>query len=279
MLRTFLYMTGIARLTGAALLFSLASPATGHAADLQPRTVAAFDRYVHAIEAQMSRRSEFLRIDTGSDRARSAAHDALARGELLVDAIDPSETGINRDVPDGLLHHWAGTLFVPGTTLDATLALLQDYDHHARIYAPAVRGSKLVARDGDRFRMHLRFTMTRIITVVVDTDNEAVFTRDARDRGQSRIHSTRIAQVENADMPGEHERPVGHDDGYLWRLNTYWRLLERDAGVYVECESISLTRDIPFGFGWLVRPFVTSLPKDSLEFTLGRTRQILMRER
>ena len=270
-------MTGIARLTGAALLFGLFSPATGHAADLQPQTAAAFDRYLHAIEAQMTARSEFLRIDTGSDRARRAAHDALARGELIIEVIGPSETGISRDVPDGLLHHWVGTVFVPGTTLDAALTLLQDYDQHARIYAPAVSGSRLLAHDGDRFRMHLRFTMTRIITVVVDTDNQAVFTRDARDRVHSRIRSTRIAQVENAGRPGEHERPVGHDDGYLWRLNTYWRLLERDGGVYIECESISLTRDIPFGFGWIVGPFVTSLPKDSLEFTLERTRQVLMR--
>ena len=270
-------MTAIARLTGAALVLALASPTTGHAADLQPRTIAAFDRYVHAIEAQMTRRPAFLRVDGGGARQRQAAHDALARGELIVDAIDRRDSGISRDVPDGLLHHWVGTVFIRGATLDATLALLQDYDDHARIYAPAVSGSKLLARDDDRFRMRLRFTMTRIITVVVDTDNQAVFTRDARDRVHSRIRSTRIAQVENAGRPGEHERPVGHDDGYLWRLNTYWRLLERDGGVYIECESISLTRDIPFGFGWIVGPFVTSLPKDSLEFTLERTRQVLMR--
>jgi hypothetical protein len=164
---------------------------------------------------------------------------------------------------------------VPGATIDSALALLQDYDHHARIYAPAVSGAKLLSRDGDRFRMHLRFTMTRVITVVVNTDNEALFTRDAPDRAHSRIHSTRVAQVENAGTPSERELPVGHDGGYLWRLNSYWRLLARDGGVYVECESISLTRDIPFGFGWIVKPFVTSLPKDSLAFTLQTTTRVL----
>ena len=48
-------------------------------------------------------------------------------------------------------------------------------------------------------------------------------------------------------------------------------------GVYVECESISLTRDIPFGLSWIVKPFVTSLPKDSLTFTLETTRKALMK--
>jgi hypothetical protein len=272
-------MTGIARLTGAALLLGLATSAPSHAADLQPRTVATFDRYVHTIETQMPRRPAFLRIDGAADEQRRAAHDALARGELVIDSIDRADTGISRDVPGGLLHHWTGTVFIPGATLDATLALLQDYDRHARIYAPAVSESTLLARDHDRFRMRLRFTMTRVITVVVNTDNEAAFTRVDRDRARSAIHSTRIAQVEHAGTPDERELPVGHDGGYLWRLNTYWRLLERDHGVYVECESISLTRDIPFGLGWIVTPFVTSLPRESLAFTLQTTRQTLMRAR
>jgi hypothetical protein len=45
--------------------------------------------------------------------------------------------------------------------------------------------------------------------------------------------------------------------------------------VYVQCESISLTRGIPFGVGWIVRPFVTSIPRETLEFTLETTRKAL----
>ena len=67
------------------------------------------------------------------------------------------------------------------------------------------------------------------------------------------------------------------DGGYLWRLNSYWRFLGRDGGTYVQCESVSLTRGIPLGFGWLIRPFVTSLPRESLEFTLDTTRLALTR--
>ena len=75
--------------------------------------------------------------------------------------------------------------------------------------------------------------------------------------------------------PHERERPVGRDGGYLWRLYTYWRFLERDGGTYVQCEAMSLTRGIPFALGWLIGPFVTSIPRESLAFTLETTRKTL----
>ena len=87
--------------------------------------------------------------------------------------------------------------------------------------------------------------------------------------------STRLAEVDDAGLPSEREKPIGHDGGYLWRLNMYWRFLERDGGTYVQCESVLLTRRIPSGLGWIVRPFVTSLPRESLEFTLETTRRAL----
>ena len=94
-------------------------------------------------------------------------------------------------------------------------------------------------------------------------------------RAQSRIYSTRIAEVEYPDTPREREKPVGRDGGYLWRLNSYWRFLQRDGGVSLQCESISLTRGIPLGLGWIVRPFVTSIPRETLAFTLDTTRKAL----
>ena len=88
--------------------------------------------------------------------------------------------------------------------------------------------------------------------------------------------STRIAQVENAGEPSEHELPRGQDGGYLWRLNSYWRYFGSGKGVYVQCEAISLTRDIPAGLGWLIGPMVESVPRESLEFTLQSTRAAVL---
>jgi hypothetical protein len=69
---------------------------------------------------------------------------------------------------------------------------------------------------------------------------------------------------------------VGNDSGYLWRMNTYWRYLERDGGTYIQCESVSLSRSIPAVIAWLIRPYVESVPRESVAFTLGTTRKTLM---
>lgn len=248
------------------------------AADLQPRTVAAFDRYVRAAEAEM-RPEPFLRIDGLPDTDRRARLAELNRGEVYIERLSARDAGKTIDVPGGMIHHWLGAVFVPGVHLGQALDLLQDYDHHADIYRPAIARSKLVSRTGDVFRVDLRFYMKKGITVVVDTENEARFTRIAPDRAQSRIYSLRVAEVEDAGTPQEHQLPPGHDGGYLWRLYTYWRFLERDGGTYVQCEAISLTRGIPPLLSWLIGPFVTSIPKESLAFTLDTTRKALASRR
>jgi hypothetical protein len=249
------------------------TPAAG--AELQPRTVAAFDRYVQTTETQQRAWSSFLWMDSQPAARARAFRQSLLRGGLLIERIATRDRGREIEIPDGLVHHWMGTVFVPGATLDQALTLLQDYDHHATIYSPAVAQSRLLSRDGDNFRMFLRFSMTKIITVVVNTEHDARFLREGPDRAVSRVATTRVAQVEDAGRPTERELPVGRDGGYLWRLNTYWRFLEQDGGTYVQCESVSLTRGIPFGFGWMIRPFVTSIPRESLEFTLNTTRRVL----
>jgi hypothetical protein len=243
------------------------------AAELQPRTVAAFDRYVRATESQL-RTEPFLWVDRLPASKRSEALALMRSAMLSIESRRTLEGDREIDVPDGIIHHWVGTAFIPGATLDQALATLQDYNRHERIYAPTIARSKLISKDGDRFRFFLRFRMTKVITVVINSEHDALFSRST-DRAEGWIHSTRIAEVENPDESGEREMPVGQDGGYLWRLNTYWRLLARDGGLYIQCESVSLTRGIPTGFGWIVGPFVTSIPKESLTFTLETTRRQL----
>jgi len=267
---------------GMALLVIVATGPRAHAAsaagaELQNRTAQAFDRYVRLTEARLSGAGPFLWIDGLPDARRRPALEAVRRKELSIERLETKDNGREIDVPGGMIHHWVGTAFVPSATIDDALALLQNYNAHQRIYAPTVAASKLQSRDGDRFKFFLRFVMKKVITVVVNSEHEGVFRRPAPDRAEGWIHSTRIAEVENAGEPTEREKPIGNDGGYLWRLNTYWRLLARDGGVFIHCESVSLSRGIPVGFGWLVGPFVTSIPRESLTFTLETTRQQLDR--
>jgi hypothetical protein len=260
--------------SGILAVLACLSEAPASAAELRPQTVAGFDRYVQAAEAEMNARRGFLWLDREPGDREARLVDVRA-GVLQIEHLDTLIGGHKIQVPDGLVHHWLGLVFIPGATLDPTLQLLQDYNRHAAIYSPAVSKSTLLARDGDLFRARLRFVMKKGITVVVDTENEARFRRLAPDRAKSRIYSLRVNEIEHPDTPDERILPVGKDGGYLWRLYTYWRFLERDGGTYVQCESISLTRGIPVGLRWLIGPFVTSIPRDSLTFTLEATRRAL----
>jgi hypothetical protein len=253
-----------------------ATPAAA-GAELQNRTIHAFDRYVRVTEARLNGSAPFLWIDSLPDAKRRAALDTVRGRQLAIERLETTDNGREIDVPGGMIHHWVGTAFVQGASIDGALALLQDYNAHQRIYAPTVAASKLQSREGDRFSFFLRFVMKKVITVVVNSEHRAVFRRPAADRAEGWIHSTRISEVENPGQPNEREKPVGNDGGYLWRLNTYWRLQARDGGLYIHCESISLSRGIPVGLGWVVGPFVTSIPRESLTFTLETTRRQLER--
>jgi hypothetical protein len=259
---------------GALLLTSCPS----HAVELKPETIAAFNHYVQLSEQRMRndlQSGSFLWTEGLPIQQGEKLHERLKSGEVVIQQLETLERGASISVPGGLIHHWMGIVFIPGVTLKQTLALLQDYDGHSRIYSPHVVRSKLIQHDGDDFRFSLRLRETKVVTVVLDTDYDVHYVRLDAKRAYSRSYSTRVAEVESAGQPGEHEKPAGNDSGFLWRLNSYWRFWERDGGVYVQLEAVSLTRDIPEGVGWLIRPFVISIPRESLEFTLERTRAAL----
>jgi hypothetical protein len=250
----------------------------GWAADLKPETNTAFDRYVQLTEQRMQNELEpgrFFWADGLPIQQRQDLYQRLKNGEVVTQKLETLDRGASIAVPGGLIHHWVGIVFIPGARLQQTLALLQAYDQHSRIYAPRVTRSKLIQHYADDFKVFLRLRDTKIVTVVLDTDYDVHYVRLDPARAYSQSYSTRVAEVEDAGQPDEHEKLVGHDSGYLWRLNSYWRFWERDGGVYVQLEAISLTRDIPDGLGWLVRPFITSIPRESLVFTLNRTREAL----
>jgi hypothetical protein len=249
------------------------------AADLKPETVAAFDHYVRVTDARVDAESRggggFLRLDQlpPSDRTRQVA--AVRNGGVHIERIESRDNGSTIPVPSGLVHHWLGVVFAPGATLQESVTLLQDYDRHDEIYAPAITDARLLSRRGDEFTFTMRFVVRSVLTAVLKTDQTARFFFPAPDRAHSRIVSTRIVEVADAGSAHESEKPEGHDRGYLWRMTSYWRFLERDGGMYVQCESISLSRGLPAGLGWIFGRAVRGVPRDTLVYTLAQTRKTL----
>jgi len=235
---------------------------------LKPRTLAAFETYIRDAEAAMGPGlrgdRSFLWTDLNSERANK-----VRKGEIVA-AFWSGEKPI--EVPNGLIHDWSGAAFLATAKVQAVLAMVQNYDNHKNIYKPEVMDSRLLHRDGNDFRIFLRLLKKKIITVVLDTDHDVHYQALDPARWFCRSYTTRIAEVEDAGT--EKEKVLEPDTGYgfLWRLYSYWRFMERDEGVYVECRAVSLTRDIPLGLAWIIEPIIRKLPKESLIHTLQATR-------
>jgi len=269
-------------LTVLVTLAAVTEAQSGGLFSLREATVQAFSSYVAKTETQNAetlRRGPFLWVDGLPDKDRTAAIARLKAGEVELRRLSASGAGRNIDVPSGMIHDWEGVIFIPGVKIDDVLKVLQDYDHHATYYAPDVAKARIESRSGNQFIVFLRFRRQKIVTVVLDTEHEVNYYRDSPLRGHSRSSAVRIAQVEDPDGPNEKEKAPGEDDGFLWRMETWWRMEERDGGVYVQNQVVTLTRDIPTGLAWLIEPFITKIPKETLEFTLQATRKAVLNSR
>jgi hypothetical protein len=271
---------------GIIVVFSVLSSSTGYAAQLdaplpsatlKPAAVEAFTRYVRLTDLrnqdELRQGADLLWIDRSQEPERAQAYAALQHGEVKLQRLETLAKGKTIECPDGMIHHWVGTAFIPGARLQDVLAVLKDYDRHAVYYAPDVERSRIEARDGDYFRVFLRFRQYHMVTITLNTEHEVQYSLDSEKQAHSRSSAVRIAQVENAGKQEEREKNPGQDNGFLWRMETWWRMQERDGGVYLQSEVASLSRNIPPVLGWLIAPFVKNVPKESLTFTLQATRK------
>ncbi|MFZ3217212.1 MAG: hypothetical protein WA192_14240 [Candidatus Acidiferrales bacterium] len=270
------------RALGILMAACLALGTAASAADLQPQTAQAYERYIQLTEAQvnseLAQSGPYLWVERLPPERRAAAEEQLRGGQIVIQRLETLDHGKTIPVPGGLIHHWIGTVFVPGATLAQTLSFMRDYNHKADYFQPDIVRSRILRQNGDDYFVLLRFYKRKVITTVIDTDQEVHYHTIDATHAYSRSRTTRVQEVENAGQSDEKLEPEGHDRGILWRMNTYWRFEEKDGGTYVECQAISLTRDIPTGLGWMVGPFVTSVPRESLTFTLETARSALLRK-
>lgn len=254
---------------------------SARATELKPETAAAFDHYVRLTESKMEndlRGNRFLVVDQLPDAQCKEAYAQLHRGELFIQEMHTQDGHDSIHIPNGLIHHWVGVTFIPKATLRDVNAVLQDYANEPKIYQPEIRRAKLIEQNGNKSKVYLQFFSKSIITVVLDGYFEVTLVSIDQTRSESISHSTRIAEVENPGTADEHERTDGGDHGYMWRLNSYWRIEEKDGGVYVQNESITLTRTVPVMLAWIVNPLIKSLPRDVLAHMLNDTQDAVRKK-
>jgi hypothetical protein len=243
----------------------LAIAATPATAEPTPAALAAFNAYVNSVESRLAaqHRSQNGFLVPANPDARLESR--LRSGELILENLTPPSTA---NLPGAMLHHWRGTAFAPGATAADFEHLMKDINSYPRHFSPQILSAGILMQQDDHLQATMRVRQQHILTVVLDTTYDIVFAHLDPRHGSSLSRSTRIAEIASPGTPSEHPLDSAHEHGFLWRQNTYWSYEERDGGLYMQIESVSLTRSIPHGLGWAISPFVESVPRESLEFTL-----------
>ncbi len=246
--------------------FLLLFAALAARAELKPETTAAYQKYIAALDSQMAAQDHaqagFLWIDRDASRQQ-----AVRRGEIVTQQVK------SLSVPGGMIQHWIGGVFLPGATLAQVERLDQDYADYGKIYGPDVSRVKVISHDGNHFVVSYRITKTKVLTAVMDTVHAIDYLPLGPTRLAIQSRSESVRQVEDAGKPSERDLAEGEGSGFLWAMDSYWRMEERDGGVYVECEAVTLSRDVPFGLGALVDPILQSFAEESLKKTIEAKRQ------
>lgn len=241
---------------------------------LQPKTIEQFEAYAGKVEDQLSLRwhgqPAFLELDDNQTELAK-----VLNGELL---IRPGVPDNPVAISGGLIHDWLGDVFIPNTTVDQVLTVLQDFNHHSTIY-PSISKSRLVSAKENKIAGYWRLQQKNsIVPLVLDVQEDETYAPVGKGRWICRAYAKDIREVEHAGGPEERILPLNEGQGFLWRLYGYWSLEPQRGGVLVECRTLSLSRNIPPAIAWMVRPFVQSFPRDSLNATLRDTRAAVVKK-
>ena len=230
------------------------APGRAEAADLQARTVQAFEK--HATESARDFLARSQKLATSTRRCDGVIVARAGSGDGIL------------SVPDGLVHHWLGLAFVRGAKLREVDAIARDYPGYSKVYKSVV-SSKVLSQQGDTYRVLIRLKEGEAgINAVLDVRSAV----DYRTQGggiTAVSRSEEIREVENAGQPDEKLLPAGRDSGYLWRAHTLTHFAGGEDGVFIVMETLGLSRRFPYGLGWIIEPIARRLGRKSVEGSLN----------
>jgi hypothetical protein len=238
----------------------------------QTRNSSSLGRIRSSVNASMADRAAgtrpFLWTDDFPEMQRRVQH-----GELAVTNHDP------RKVPQGMIHHWVGAMFIPNVTLDQVMRVVNNYDSYSEMYKPLIRKTAVLERDGNTVKLNVLAVQKALsVTAAVETDEEIQVTRPAPNRVCIKADSVRMQEIADYGKLSEHPYPEARRPGYVWRAVIVQRLEERDGGVYVELETVSLSRGIPIEVRWLIKPLTDDLPRRMMTDILNATRDAVQQQ-
>jgi hypothetical protein len=247
--------------------FALAASLAPRAVIAQPppETIRAFRQYSASVAARVKEDQSagtLLRLASGSRLAR------LRAGQILT--VSAGSLGLRPEIaiPHGQVQHWIGAAFVPHTTIARVLPGLQDYSNRKRYMKPVIVESRVLSRNGNDFQVYLRLVQQPLITAVFDVTLRIAYRPTDATHLIIESNSESVREVPSVDSP---PGTPAHDRGFIWALDDYWRFAEQDGGVYVECEALVLSRQVPAVFRWIASGIIARVSERMLEGTLKST--------
>jgi len=264
-----------------ALLIACSGAATSaKAAELRPETINAWNDYIAArekrIAAELKSSKGFLVMDSLNPPAADEERRAVLAGEIPVKRMDPAGGKSDFQITGGTIHHWRGVVFIPDVSFEFAMHRIRHPELEKEMQKDVLESRVIERVSQDRYRLFLKLKRTQIITVVYNTEHLVNFSKHGNDKHSSSSVSVKIAEVEQSGGL-EREKPEGNDNGFLWRMNSYWRYQKVSGGVMVECETITLSRSIPFILEGLTRPIINNIAGESMERTLRELRERMVR--
>ena len=107
--------------------------------------------------------------------------------------------------------------------------------------------------------------------LALDSDYQSSYNQVDERRLYCVSQTTRIQEIAEYGVAGQHTLPEDRGTGLIWRLYSVSRFEERDGGVYVEVEAIALSRDIPAALRLVAEPIVRRVSRDALLTALSQT--------
>ncbi len=246
------------------------------AAELQKKTLTAWDEYVRLTEERITKElnssSGFLAQDFQAVPKAQMERDAALSGQILVEKMKTlNPRGRKIKVPAGTIHHWRGSVFIPDVDLESVLAQVRNPAQQKDLQEDVLE-SRILEESDDSLRLYLKLVRSKIVTVTYNTEHLVEYQRHGEGLASSRSIATKVAELEDAGTPAEREKPEGKDHGFLWRMSSYWRYQQVDGGVLVECESLTLSRGVPVILLPFVKSIITGVARESMQRTLSSMR-------
>ena len=223
---------------------------------LSAPTAAGWQAYVSATEARVARQGG----------QALTAPESVNRGQVLIERVQMPGPSGEMEVPDALVMHWRGVILIPGARLDDVMSRLEREPADTR--QQDVLASTVLGRGPGWLRMSLRVHRSLVLSAVFDTVHETTFRHHSPTRASSQSTATKIVEIDHVGTPREREKRPDEDRGLLWRWHAYWRYEQVERGVLVECESVTLSRELPTLLKPIAKPLVNGLAKGSMERTL-----------